>query len=153
MSRGRFGEDNAGGRRCERSAGFTLLELLVVLGILSILAAAGIPNFIKFVYKSRRAEAYQALRAVYVLQVQYQAETGVFADTFDELGFWLEGATRVDARTIQGPYYTYTLLALPLNGKPRRNYRALATGDIDPTDPVLDILMIENRLTVVNPAS
>jgi hypothetical protein len=41
-------------------------------------------------------------------------------------------------------------MALPSGGDPRGNFRAVATGDIDPTDPMLDILLIENRLTVLD---
>jgi hypothetical protein len=54
----------------------------------------------------------------------------------------------VDARTLQGRIYTYTMTALTQNGKVAANYQAVATGDIDPNDPVLDVLMIENDLTV-----
>lgn len=123
--------------------------MLVVVGIIGILAAITIPDFTKLVYKSRRTEAYYALKAIYTAQKGFQGEKGVFADTFDELGFEMTASTRVDERTIAGPFYTYTLQALPVNGNDRRNFRAIATGDIDPGDPILDILMIENTLTVL----
>ena len=47
-------------------------------------------------------------------------------------------------------FYTYVLQAWDVNGLPNANYRATATGDIDPSDAVLDIVIIENMLTVVN---
>jgi hypothetical protein len=53
---------------------------------------------------------------------------------------------RVDERTIQGPLYTFTVQAIPHDGDPRGSFQALATGDLDPSDPMLDILMIENFL-------
>ena len=137
-------------RRARKRAGFTLIELMIALAIVGILAASTIPDFIKLVYKAKRTEAWEALRAVYQMQVEYQAERGVFADTFDELGFQMPAGTRLDERTIQAPYYTYTMVALPSGDIPRANFRAVATGDIDPSDPVLDILMIENQLTILD---
>jgi prepilin-type N-terminal cleavage/methylation domain-containing protein len=149
MVRSKVRDEAPRAARKRREQGFTLAELLLVVGILGILATITIPNFIKLVHKSKRTEAYAALGAIYTAQKGFQGEKGVFADTFDELGFELTASSRLDARTIEGPHYTYTLQALPVDGNARRNFRAIATGDIDPGDPVLDILLIENTLTVL----
>ncbi len=140
-------------RRARERAGFTLIELLVSIALVGILAASALPDFIMLVHKAKRTEAWEALRAVYQMQVEYQAEHGVYADTFDELGFDMPAGERIDERTIQAPYYTYTMTALEFGGSARGNFRAVATGDIDPSDPVLDILLIENRLTVLDGSS
>jgi hypothetical protein len=104
----------------------------------------------KSVYRSRRDEAIQTLRAISIAQTAYFAAHDVYGDTFDEIGFSLAGGRRLDERTLKGPVYTYTLTALELDGQPRANYRAVASGNLDPTDEMLDILMIENQLRVLD---
>jgi prepilin-type N-terminal cleavage/methylation domain-containing protein len=132
-----------------RIDGFTLLELLAVIAIIGILLTITIPGFRKSVYKSHRDEAFQALRGIAVAQTAYFATNSIYGDTFDDIGFVLNGGRRLDARTIEAPVYTYTIRALELNGNARGNYRATATANLDPTDDLLDVIVIENQLTVV----
>ncbi len=133
------------------ASGFTVIELLMVMAIIGILSVTALPNMTKHAHRSRRTEAFTALHSVSIAQSAYFAEQGGYADTFDEIGFLIGGGVRLDSRTLQAPHYTYTLAALELNGNPRGNYRVTAVGDIDPSDPVLDILIIENQLTVLSP--
>ena len=53
------------------------------------------------------------------------------------------------ATSYQADWYTYTVDTWDVNGQPDGNFRGTATGDIDPMDPVLDIIIIENRLRIV----
>lgn len=57
----------------ERSRGFTLVELLVVLAIVSILAAIAYPGYARHVSKARRVEAQLALVDAMQRQEQYRA--------------------------------------------------------------------------------
>ena len=128
--------------------GFTLLEIMVALVIVGILVGLAHPAFRGAQMRVHRAEAVLGLAGIYqAQQAYYQAEQS-YGDDFDAIGFALEGGRRLDARTIQGTTYTFTMRALPLGGNPRGNFQALASGDLDPGDGVLDILMIENGLTV-----
>ncbi|CAG0974595.1 hypothetical protein MYXO_01491 [Myxococcaceae bacterium] len=135
-------------RRLRRHGGFSIIELFVALSIVAILAAAGLAMFRSQSLKARRAEAVMGLKAIHRAQRSYFAQNNGFGDTFDELGLSLDGATRVDAQTLRGETYTFTMRALPLGGNARGNFQAIATGDLDPGDGVLDVLMIENGLTV-----
>ncbi len=140
------------GRRSHRQrlgSGLTLLELILVVAILGVLATISGPAVWKQAAKTKRTEAITGLTAIHRHQIAHQIETGLYGDTFDELGFELDGGTRIDERTLQGRHYTFSVTALPLAGRPRANFQAVATGDIDPFDPTLDILLIENALTVV----
>jgi prepilin-type N-terminal cleavage/methylation domain-containing protein len=131
-----------------RRRGFTIVELIFVLAIVAILAGVARTAFQRSVMRARRAEAIAGLEGIYRSQQYFYALHGSFADNFDELGFVLEPGTRLDANTIQGHVYTFTVRATLLDGNPRGNFQAIATADLVSGDPLLDILMIENQLTV-----
>jgi type II secretory pathway pseudopilin PulG len=131
-----------------RSAGFTLAEMLVLLVILGVLAAAHLPNYIRSVQRAKRSEALYALRGIHDAQSYYFANENQFADSFDTLAFELEGGAPRPDGAYQGPYYTYSLERWDLGSQPNANFRATATADLDPSDATLDIVIIENSLTV-----
>ena len=70
--------------RSNAEAGFTLIELMVVVGIIGLLPAIAVPNFISYQARSRRSEAYVNLAAIARIQTAYHAERGEFF----EAGAW-----------------------------------------------------------------
>ena len=65
--------------------GFTLVELAVVIVIIGVLAAFGVPRFLKSVERSKAAEAFAYLAAVRSSQERFQAQNGTYASTITDL--------------------------------------------------------------------
>jgi prepilin-type N-terminal cleavage/methylation domain-containing protein len=65
--------------------GFTLVELAVVIVIIGVLAAFGVPRFLKSVERSKASEAYAYLSAVRDAQERYIAREGVYATALTDL--------------------------------------------------------------------
>jgi prepilin-type N-terminal cleavage/methylation domain-containing protein len=65
--------------------GFTLVELAVVIVIIGVLAAFGVPRFLKSVERSKAAEAFSYLSAVRAAQERYHARQGTYCDKVESL--------------------------------------------------------------------
>ncbi|MFW6087258.1 MAG: type IV pilin protein, partial [Myxococcota bacterium] len=62
-----------------RSAGFTLIELMVVVVIIGVLASIAVPAFQSYVMRARAAEAPTFLGEIRQRQESYRAEFGQYA--------------------------------------------------------------------------
>ena len=58
--------------------GFTLVELAVVIVIIGVLAAFGVPQFLKSVERSKCAEAFNYLSALRSAQERFVAKNGIY---------------------------------------------------------------------------
>jgi type IV pilus assembly protein PilA len=65
-------------RKSESRKGFTLVELAVVIVIIGVLAAFGVPQFLKSVERSKAAEAFNYLAAVRSAQERFLAKNGIY---------------------------------------------------------------------------
>ena len=66
--------------------GFTLVEMMIAIGIIAILASIAYPSYVGSVKKSRRVEAQTALQQVATLEEQYFSETGSYTADLTKLG-------------------------------------------------------------------
>jgi type IV pilus assembly protein PilA len=69
-------------------AGFTLMELLIVISIMLILMLIAIPNMLNLKSQANETSAIQSLRAIYQSEIQYQSNypANGFACTLSALG-------------------------------------------------------------------
>lgn len=67
----------------KKSAGFTLIELMIVIAIISILVMMALPAYNDQMRKSRRTEAKQILSDLQLRQEKWRSNHGTYGPTAD----------------------------------------------------------------------
>ena len=131
-----------------RIAGFTLVELMIVLAILAALAALAWPTYQNAVQRSRRADAVSALTEIVQAQERWRANNPSYQATLTELpgtrtvshdGHY--ALSLVDG-TVTGS--SYTARATASSGSPQRH---------DGTCNVMQVVVAAGNLTYTSIAS
>jgi len=65
--------------------GFTLIEVLIVVLIIGILAAIGMPQYADLIERSKGADAKLGLKQIYTAELEYSASrSGVYTNSIDD---------------------------------------------------------------------
>lgn len=80
--------------KSKSQAGFSLVELMVVVAIIGILAAVAVPSVNKYMAKARQSEAKTNLSALYTAEKAFIAEYNTYTGGFQVVGFTPEGNLR-----------------------------------------------------------
>jgi prepilin-type N-terminal cleavage/methylation domain-containing protein len=78
----------------KEQTGFTLIELMIVVGIIGILVSISGPQYRRYQNKARQAEAKVALGAIYSLEKAFYSEYSAYALSFAAIGYAPEGNRR-----------------------------------------------------------
>ena len=96
-------------RRCTRK-GFSLVELSVVVVIIGVLAAFGVPRLLQSVERSKASEAFNYLAGVRSSQERYQQLEGTYAAAISDLDMTQSAPVFFDnPTTITADETTWTL--------------------------------------------
>jgi type IV pilus assembly protein PilA len=72
--------------RIHRIRGFTLIELMIVIGIVGIIAAIAIPNYYRYMAKSRQSEVRTMLSAIFTHEMMFYGDNSRYSG-FTDIGF------------------------------------------------------------------
>lgn len=100
-----------------REAGFTLVELLVTIAVISILAAIAIPSFFGETRKARaNAEVRPMFNDLRIRMEQYLQERGVYPDTLSEGGLYPTANPDGTLRALQPLPATWQAINVKISG-------------------------------------
>lgn len=112
--------------RDRRVGGFTLIEIMIVVAIISILAAVAIPSYQRSVQKSRRTDAKNALLDVAAKEERFFSTNNQYTATPANLGY--SGTFPVTIQSSTNSYYTLTVTAPAGATPPTFSATAVPTG-------------------------
>ena len=137
----------------KKNAGFTLMELMIVVGILSIIAAITVPNLLSSRKRSQEGAAVATMRSIGTAEMSYMTAgevtntngTPLYGD-FKELtngkqtgtayidGTWASITARAGYKyvlsTVTGPPVGFTLTSEADDTKVQRSFRTDESGSI-----------------------
>jgi len=135
----------------QKNQGFTLMEILVSLAIVGILLAIALPQYSKYVMKSRRSDAKVALLGIAQLQEAYYANYHKYATALgnttnaqeDKLGCKTSCKEGSDS-AYQSPEGHYALSIIADNTQ-RYVIKAVAIGKQALTDEDCQTFVLDSR--------
>ncbi len=71
----------------KNESGFSLVELMIVVGIIGVLAALALPKMQVFMAKAKQSEMKTLLSHIYTLEQSYFAEQDTYSNSVTEIGY------------------------------------------------------------------
>lgn len=121
-----------------RLAGFTLIELMIVVAIVAILAAIAVPSYLNYVRQSRRASAKTALLDLASREEKWYAVQNRYDATLTDLGY-ASAQVSGSPEAIQVPnntnedYYSVSVSVTPASAATAAGFIATAVPQGDQT--------------------
>ena len=73
-------------------SGFTIIELLIVIGILIIFTSIAIPSYKEYVFKGNRSDAITALLNLHLAQERWRAQNASYTQSLADI--WADNANK-----------------------------------------------------------
>jgi prepilin-type N-terminal cleavage/methylation domain-containing protein len=118
----------------KRQNGFTLIEMLVTIAVMSLIVVIALPQYSRYVAKARQPDAQGQLMAIRQAQEIYKLQYGTYTSATAGLSGWQNTVGR----------YTFTITAASAT-----TFGASATGNID-SDATNDVWTIDQDGTLLN---
>ncbi len=154
--------------------GFTLLELVLIVGIIGILTVIAVPTFLGYQARTKQSEAKVNLAGIFGSETAYFVEKGFYGSTLESINYSLAGKPAYYDFTLEtptgasqhltwshnawegahgtpgdGPKSGMVLNLDYLPGVSQLSFTALAAGNADP-DPTLDTWTINSDMALTN---
>ncbi len=115
-------QTSSGARRFRptSAAGFTLIELMIVVAVVAILAAVSYPSYVQYVVRANRAAAQAYMLEVTGLQQRYLLDARAYAADMATLGATVppnvSSSYTITTAVTAGPPPGFTVTATPVAG-------------------------------------
>lgn len=95
--------------------GFTLIEVIIVVGIIGFLSALAYPSYINYLYKGSRAEAMTSLLDIASRQEQFFADNHRYTSALGDLGVSDKSDSGLFTLTLTSDGTAFSVTASPLD--------------------------------------
>jgi type IV pilus assembly protein PilE len=135
-----------------RAGGFTLIELMIVVAVISILAAVALPAYFDSIRKSRRADAINMMSQVAQAQERVRSNNATYSNDFGTSALNVHSTASSGVTSLTEAYYT---ISVPTNTATTYTVRAVALGSQlkDTRCVALEMRMSGGNLTYVSSTS